>query len=138
MVTQIVNLALPNVPSPVVANRHIASNGTYRGVGTPEGFIPAYIGALYMDDNNGDTWRKRTGNGTKTGWVIDAPSNVYSQDEVDDIISALPSGGLTDGSPEGVISAVPTSLRWDATARTLWFKDTGTGNTGWIELLTLI
>lgn len=39
------------------------------------------------------------------------------------------------GSPEGVVSAAPGSTYLDTDADSLWMKDTGTGNTGWIQLI---
>lgn len=40
------------------------------------------------------------------------------------------------GSPEGVVTAnVGRFYWWPSTS--LWIKNTGTGNTGWLELITL-
>jgi hypothetical protein len=57
------------------------------------------------------------------------------------VIRLLTEGGLGGGapvivgSPEGVVTASPGAFRWDSAANTLYFKATGTGNTGWIVLL---
>lgn len=45
-------------------------------------------------------------------------------------------GGLTgSGSPEGVVTAEPGAVYLDTTNNSLWIKRTGSGNTGWIQLL---
>jgi hypothetical protein len=41
------------------------------------------------------------------------------------------------GSPEGVITADPGVTYWDATNKVWYVKDTGTGSTGWQELIAL-
>lgn len=37
------------------------------------------------------------------------------------------------GSPEGVVTATPGRTYWDQTGDILWVKDSGSGNTGWVE-----
>lgn len=37
-------------------------------------------------------------------------------------------------TPEGSIIGSPDQHFWDATAGVMYFKDTGTGNTGWVSL----
>lgn len=45
-------------------------------------------------------------------------------------------GGLSgSGSPEGVVTANPGTTYDDATNNVFYVKDTGTGNTGWRELI---
>lgn len=45
-------------------------------------------------------------------------------------------GGLSgSGSPEGVETANPGTTYWDATNDVFYVKDTGTGNTGWREII---
>jgi len=39
------------------------------------------------------------------------------------------------GSPEGVVTAAPGTTYLDASTGAFWAKKTGTGNTGWIELI---
>lgn len=41
------------------------------------------------------------------------------------------------GSPEGVVSRSPGALYWDTTGQSLYVKNTGSGNTGWLSILTL-
>jgi hypothetical protein len=46
-------------------------------------------------------------------------------------------GGLSGaGSPEGVETANPGTTYWNTSDRSLWIKDTETGDTGWIKLLS--
>ena len=46
------------------------------------------------------------------------------------------SGGLNGvGSPEGVQTASPGTTYLDTSNFNFWAKATGTGNTGWIELI---
>lgn len=40
------------------------------------------------------------------------------------------------GSPEGVVSANPSSIYHDRSSGNFWLKQTGTGNTGWILIAT--
>ncbi len=44
---------------------------------------------------------------------------------------------VSTGTPEGAVTAAPGTFFFDTVARTLYMKETGTGTTGWIELLTL-
>lgn len=39
------------------------------------------------------------------------------------------------GSPEGVVTAPPGTTYLDTSSDSLWFKKTGAGNTGWIQLI---
>lgn len=39
------------------------------------------------------------------------------------------------GSPEGVKAAPPGTTYWDQVGNSDWRKDTGTGNTGWIQIV---
>lgn len=41
------------------------------------------------------------------------------------------------GSPEGVITAAVGSTYWDITNQVFYVKNTGSGDTGWIDILTL-
>lgn len=40
------------------------------------------------------------------------------------------------GSPEGVVTADPGTTYYNTTDGSFWVKATGSGNTGWIELIT--
>lgn len=65
------DLALPNIPGPVVAERNMASNAHYRFIGNPNGQIPAYIGASGTDESTNEEWQKMSDHGGATGWVRD-------------------------------------------------------------------
>lgn len=41
------------------------------------------------------------------------------------------------GTPEAVVTAAPGAIFWQTDGPTLWVKNTGTGNTGWLQLITL-
>jgi hypothetical protein len=43
------------------------------------------------------------------------------------------SGLAGAGSPQGVATANPGTTYWDTTNKAFWIKDTGVGNTGWLE-----
>lgn len=52
------------------------------------------------------------------------------------IVSAGIGGGLAgSGSPEGFVTANPGATYWDQTGKSLWVKDSGTGNTGWEQII---
>lgn len=52
------------------------------------------------------------------------------------ILQGLGIGGLAgSGSPEGVIAALPGTPYLNVDTESVWFKKTGTGNTGWITVL---
>jgi len=72
------------------------------------------------------------------------PQNLRLLQKIDKMLTELYTGTggsaaavATSGSPEGVITANPRALAWDESAGTLYIKRTGTGNTGWAELLAL-
>lgn len=45
-------------------------------------------------------------------------------------------GGLSgSGSPEGVETAEPGTTYWDATNNVFYVKDSGSGTTGWREII---
>lgn len=44
-------------------------------------------------------------------------------------------GLVGHGSPEGVVTADPGTPYLDLDTNNYWYKATGTGNTGWIELI---
>jgi len=39
------------------------------------------------------------------------------------------------GSPEGVVTATPGTIYTDTSGHTLWSKETGVGNTGWLQYI---
>lgn len=51
-------------------------------------------------------------------------------------ISGVAGGGQSGtGSPQGVVTAPPGTTYYDTAAQAFWVKGSGTGNTGWVELL---
>lgn len=44
-------------------------------------------------------------------------------------------GESGSGSPEGVVTADPGVTYWDTADQSLWVKDTGAGNTGWVQVI---
>ncbi len=45
-------------------------------------------------------------------------------------------GGLSgSGSPQGAQVASPGQTYWDTAGQSLWVKNTGVGNTGWVQLI---
>lgn len=57
-------------------------------------------------------------------------------------LNAMSSGGGTGGagvvgtgSPEGVVTAPAGTTYFDSTGDSLWIKESGSGNTGWIQLI---
>ena len=44
-------------------------------------------------------------------------------------------GIVGNGSPEGVVTAPPGTTYLDSSGDHFWYKRTGVGNTGWIELI---
>ena len=52
-------------------------------------------------------------------------------------IQAGGGGGLSgSGTPQGVLSASPGATYLDTSTGNCWAKQTGTGNTGWLELIS--
>ena len=50
-------------------------------------------------------------------------------------ISGGTSGGLTGtGSPQNVVSAPAGTTYWDSAGQSLWVKNSGTNNTGWVQV----
>ena len=39
------------------------------------------------------------------------------------------------GSPEGVVTATPGTSYFDTSTNSYWYKRTGSGNTGWFEIV---
>ncbi len=53
-----------------------------------------------------------------------------------DISTGGAGGGQSgSGSPEGVKTANPGGTYWDVTGQSLWVKNTGTGTTGWVQVI---
>lgn len=60
------------------------------------------------------------------------------------ILAALRSGGISGGgvagevgvgSPEGALTAEPGTTYYDTASGGFWVKGTGSGNTGWVQLI---
>jgi len=45
------------------------------------------------------------------------------------------SGIVGTGSPEGVVTATPGTSYFDSSANAFYYKQTGSGNTGWVPLI---
>lgn len=98
------------------------SDSTIAGYGSPEGAVPAWPGAKYVDRDTGDRYTKESGDGTLTGWTADG--------------SGSGAGGLEgSGTPEGSVTAEPGATYFDSSNNIFYVKKTGTGNTGWHELI---
>lgn len=64
------------------------------------------------------------------------PARVIEVKILRSLTSSSLGGGLSGvGSPEGVVSANAGQTYFDTVAQTFWAKGTGTGNTGWVELI---
>ena len=44
-------------------------------------------------------------------------------------------GSVGVGSPEGVVTATPGTIYFDSAGDGLWVKESGNGNTGWVQLV---
>lgn len=92
------------------------SYGTLRhGSGAPDAGL-GDDGDGYIDVANGDFYSKKT-----TGWELQ--SGVGG--------AAVTPTGVVD--PEGVETAVVGTFYVNTADKTLWFKETGSGNTGWVQ-----
>lgn len=47
----------------------------------------------------------------------------------------IPGSQIGSGSPEGVVTAEPGTMYWDSVGDALWVKETGSGNTGWHQIV---
>ena len=95
--------------------------------------IPGYIqssdpgavgaGILWAEtDEAGGTAKLWVRNQSDDGWL-----------EV--VLQTVNTPATGNGSPEGAVTATPGVTYWDALNQSLWVKDTGTGNTGWKQLI---
>jgi hypothetical protein len=94
----------------------------YRGSGSPEGVLSAAENSLYWDETADALYIKETGSGN-TGWIAAGGGS-----SVDEVVQG-------SGSPEGVVTAEPATVYWDTTNNSLYWKETGSGNTGWYQVL---
>ena len=51
------------------------------------------------------------------------------------LVAGTGAGIVGAGSPQGVQAANPGIFYWDTVGKSIWIKDTGTGNTGWLQLI---
>lgn len=68
------------------------------------------------------------------------PCDTEFMDNINDCVTGPGSGvgGQSGaGSPEGSVTAEPGVVYWDTAGQALWAKNTGTGNTGWVLVVTL-
>lgn len=91
------------------------------GSGSPEGAFTSTVNNFYFDTVAGVLYVKATGSGD-TGWV-----QVGGAGGTDEVIQGA-------GSPEGVETADPATIYWDTAGEALYWKETGSGDTGWIQL----
>jgi len=103
------------------------------GFGSPEGIVPAPVGAIYVDLNNSDLYQKQIGT-QATGWQ-----------KIGTACACPGSGGgsgapapqqifVSQGNPNGVISVTTTlpCLCIDTVNHIIWTKQDGIiSNTGW-------
>jgi hypothetical protein len=114
---------MPNPASAYETPTVFHSDSTMAGIGSPEGVIPAWPGSKYVDTDTGDRYTKESGDGTLTGWTADGSGGGGA-------------GGLEgSGSPEGVETAEPGATYWDSSNNIFYVKASGSGNTGWRELI---
>jgi len=111
------------------------------GAGSPESVVTGAVGSVYLRTDGGSTtsvYFKESGTGN-TGWISNTPVRasglpvpiIYVGPTVSD--PSLRSGS---GTPEGSIAAPVGSvyLRTDGASTTsIYFKEAGTGNTGWVS-----
>lgn len=90
--------------------------GGLHGSGAPSNDL-GNDGQIYVDDDTGDLYVK-----VNNSWMIvqGAPGG---------------SGEAGVGSPEGVVTASPGTTYIDTSTNNLWIKVTGSGNTGWVQLI---
>ncbi len=89
------------------------------------------VGAFSVDLLEG-RYTVKVNNGEE--FEIDVPSGSSTHD-IEDLIDPDDEAPVTplsgNGSPEGVVTAIPGRTYWDRLNKELYIKDTGTGNTGW-------
>jgi hypothetical protein len=76
-------------------------------------------------------------NGLTAAVLLAAGANITITPAGNTLTIAASSGsGLSGaGSPEGVQVGSPGQTYFDTTAKGFWVKDTGVGNTGWLQLI---
>lgn len=132
------------VPGSTSTNKAlIALLGNTRATGIGDGNITP-VGTLDVHDTVGNNTTLIVTEGASQG---SAPFQV--KDKFGNILFVVNSGGslqfaiggtsqgifFSTGSPNGTVTASPGSLNLDSSG-TLWVKATGTGNTGWLAVIT--
>jgi hypothetical protein len=95
----------------------------FSGAGSPEGVVTAIPGSDYFRTSDSHFWKKAFGIGN-TGWVDNGLST-------ESFFSGV-------GSPEGVVTAdvADAPIYLNTTDLHFWQKQSGTGNTGWVDIGT--
>jgi hypothetical protein len=77
----------------------------------------------------------RTQESTSARTIIigDQIANTITAKVLTDIENVSPSAAA--GSPEGSVTRSPGALHIDTTTEDIWIKKTGTGNTGWVQII---
>src|SRR5262245_7623164 len=95
--------------------------------GTPEGVLAAPPGHLVVDFIPGNLYIKQSAANLKTGWKLLSGGDT----------TIITDGALVlfgNGSPQGIVQAVPGRLYMNRLTFALWIKLTGIGTTGWFQI----
>lgn len=111
-------------PQPPTSEPTSNALGNLTGSGSPEGVVSASPGGGYVDTDDGTLYVKVTGVGS-TGWMAVSGGGG----------SGVVYNSSGNGTPEGVVSGAPGRTYWDALNSVFYVKKTGTGNTGWQNLV---
>jgi hypothetical protein len=103
---------MPNPASAVEVPAVFHSDSTMAGYGSPEGAVPGWPGAKYLDRDALTRYTKESGEGTLTGWTADGGG-----------------GGITE------VSSAPTddpgtgpTIAYNPTTGGVWFWNAGTSS----------
>lgn len=104
-------LSHPPQPNPPLNNGDVLS-----GIGAPASTL-GDNGDVYVDLSGGDFYKK-----TGDAWSV---------------VTGAPGGSGLSGTvdPEGVVTASAGTTYVNRTTHTLWLKETGAGNTGWMQYI---
>lgn len=94
------------------------------GSGSPNGTAVGYPGYVYTDSATGNFWVFNGTSGANTGWV--------------EVTGGGGSGGTGlsgSGTPQAVVTAAVGTTYLDTASGDFWVKQTGSGNTGWLQLI---
>lgn len=108
---------ISNPQPPAQGDLPASMRGVLYGAGAPSSDL-GRTGQGYINTSNGDWYTK-----TDSGWELQAGGGGGSG-----------AGGLLGTvDPEGSVTADPGTPYTNKTNHTLWIKETGTGNTGWLQ-----